>query len=156
MKTPEQIAADVLDGLDYGSDDAERNARRAVEGFRSGWLDEGALLSLITGAVEADRAQHRPEIYIVQDYSGDVVDVFRDADEATAFFQDGYSVIEETVSEPGERAEYDIRSLTRAWEEATGDTASDYQLSEDDWRMGLDDDEAARIVRLLAWKADQK
>lgn len=44
----------------------------------------------------------QPEIYIVQNDAGDVVDVFRDADEATAAYGEGYSVIEETIWEPGE------------------------------------------------------
>ncbi len=56
----------------------------------------------IAAAIEADRAQRGPEIYIVQDDTGDVLDVFRDPDEATAAYQEGYSVIEETVWEPGE------------------------------------------------------
>ena len=30
--------------------------------------------------------------------------------------------------------------------------ASDYALSEDDWKAGLSDDEAAEIVRLLEWQ----
>jgi len=111
---------------------------------------------LIIQAIEADRAQRQPEIYIVQNEAGDVVDVFRDADEATAVYQEGYSVIEETIWEPGEYASVRIEELTDAWESATGDTASDYALSEDDWKVGLDDDEAAEIARLIKWREAQK
>lgn len=111
---------------------------------------------LIIQAIEADRAQRQPEIYIVQNEAGDVVDVFRDADEATAAYQEGYSVIEETIWEPGEYASVRIGELTDAWEAATGDTASDYALSEDDWKVGLGDDEAAEIARLIEWREAQK
>jgi hypothetical protein len=60
-----------------------------------------ALAEFLRCAIEADRAQRQPEIYIVQNDAGDIVDVFRDADEATAQYQDGYSVVEETIWEPG-------------------------------------------------------
>lgn len=48
-----------------------------------------------------------------------------------------------------------IAELTAEWEDATGDTASDYALSEDDWRTGLDDDEAVEITRLIEWRDAQ-
>lgn len=86
MKTPEQIAAELYDpdkGWAVGSDSVH---------------------PLIIRAIEADRAQRQPEIYIVQNDMGDIVDVFRDADEATDAYQDGYHLIEETVWEPGEYA----------------------------------------------------
>lgn len=95
----------------------------------------------------------QPEIYIVQNEAGDVVDVFRDADEATAAYQEGYTVIEETIWEPGEYASVRIEELTTAWEAATGYTASDHALSAEDWKIGLDDDEAAEIARLMKWQA---
>ena len=45
-----------------------------------------------------------------------------------------------------------IAELTREWEDATGETASDYALSGDDWRFGLNDDEAEEIVRLIDYQ----
>lgn len=67
--------------------------------------------------------------------------------------------------EPGEYAEQRIRMLTEQWEETVNYgrdeseepyRASDYALSEDDWRAGLDDEEAAEIARLIEWKEEQK
>ena len=148
MKTPEQIAADVYWTL---ADDALPDSPNGDD-YRS----------IMIAAIEADRAQRQPEIYIVQNDVGDVVGVFRDADEATAAYQDGYSIIQETVWEPGEYAEQRIRTLTASWEESTNwdadelHHASDYALSEDDWRAGLDDEEAAEIARLIEWKEEQK
>lgn len=43
-----------------------------------------------------------------------------------------------------------IDELKAEWSEATGDDESDYQLSQDDWSLGLGDDGAAEIVALLA------
>ena len=132
------------------------------------------LRAVIEAAIEADRAQRQrqalealrefdekypekakvthSEIYIAQNDAGEVVGVFRDPDEATAFFQDGYSIIEESVSEPGELADARIAELTAAWEESTGDTASDYSLSKDDWAAGLGEDDAREIARLIEWR----
>lgn len=113
-----------------------------------------ALRELVTNAYTLPQ----PEIYIVQNDSGEVVGVFRDADEASAAYQythsgAEYSIIEETVSEPGEYADARIAELSAAWEESTGDRASDYSLSEDDWLVGLgDEEEAAEIVRLIEWR----
>ena len=134
MKTPQEIAADIY----WTATDATTGP---------------AIRALIVAGIEADRAQRQAEIYIVQNEQGEVMDVFRDADEATAVFQDGYTVIEERVSEPGEMAEGIIGMLTREWEDATGDRASDYgYLSEDDWAFGLNTDDAAMIARLIEWK----
>ncbi len=48
-------------------------------------------------------------------------------------------------SDPAER----IAELKAEWAEATGDNPDDYQLSEDDWSVGLGDDGAREIVELL-------
>lgn len=159
-KTPEQIAGTAVHEWlnEYTWPFSERREFSATE------LAD-AVEGLIVAAIEADRAQRHhwdAEIYIVQNDVGDVVDVFRDAGEATAAYQDGYSIIQETVWEPGEYAEQRIRTLTAAWEESTNrgadepHRASGYALSEDDWRAGLDDEEAAEIARLIEWKEEQK
>ncbi|WP_217181588.1 hypothetical protein [Streptomyces sp. AC495_CC817] len=88
MKTPQEIAANYL---------TRYLKTRATD-------EPMSIFETIRDAIEADRAQRQPEIYIVQNEAGDVVDVFRDADEATAAYQDDYTVIEETVWEPGEYA----------------------------------------------------
>lgn len=155
IKTPEQIARQAMTGPRWA----------AVDPWGV-WQEgrEAALIGAITSAIEADRAQrhHRDgEIYLVQNDTGGVVGVFRDADEATAAYQDGYSIIQETVWEPGEYAAARIQHLTSEWEETVnygrGESeepyrASDYAISEDDWRAGLDDDEASEIVRLIEWQ----
>lgn len=152
IKTPEQIAEDVETAFIASSDQTPE------------------IRAAIIAAIEADREQRHhwdAEIYIVQDDAGDVVDVFRDADEASAAYQytasgSEYSIIQETVWEPGEYAEQRIRTLTAAWEESTNwgadepHRASDYALSEDDWKAGLSDDEAAEIARLIEWQEAQK
>lgn len=140
LKTPEQIAQEIqVDFYEYGAPE---------DGIRSGYLETGTVARMIVAAIEADRAQRR-QVYIAQNDGGDVANVFYDADEATTAHQDGYSVIEETVWELGEYADVRIQELTEEWEAATGDTARNYVLSEDDWRFGLTDDEAAEIVRLI-------
>lgn len=166
MKTPEQIAAMQAQFIyaaahevhvtDVGANDAGLAAT------------ERATLAAIEAAIEADREQRHhwdAEIYIVQNDAGDVVDTFWDADEASAAYQAGYSIIAETAWEPGEYAEQRIRTLTEQWEEAVNDgrdeseepyRASDHVLSEDDWRTGLDDEEAAEIARLIEWQGADK
>lgn len=147
MKSPEQIADEHYD----------RYVEQATSGGYPKWR------TTIRDAIKADRAQRAAvgaEIYIVQTDTGEVVGVFRDADEATAAYQDGYSFSEETIWEPGEYAEQRIQHLTSKWEETVnygldeneGHRASDYVLSEDDWKDGLSDEEAAEIVRLIEWK----
>ena len=80
---------------------------------------QNALRTIVAAAIEVDRAQ-RCEIYIVQNDLGEVVDVFRDADEATAAYQgETYSVIEETVWEPGEYAAALRKRCDECEEEAT-------------------------------------
>jgi hypothetical protein len=173
MKTPEQIAHENIDDLGRSSlgrlfpvdraqllpivvaaieaDRAQRLIGTHEEGCYPDPRHPGYWYCTTEGHMPNGPIQS--EIYIVQNDAGDVVGVFRDADEATAAYQEGYSVIEETVTEPGEYALPRIAELTAEWEAATSDTASDYVLSEDDWRVGgLDDDEAAEIVRLIAWK----
>lgn len=57
-----------------------------------------------------------------------------------------------------------IAELTAAWEDAVNygaapedrSRASDYSLSEDDWRVGLSDDEAAEIVALIQQREDDR
>ena len=57
-----------------------------------------------------------------------------------------------------------IAELTAAWEEAVNygelpeyhARASDYTLSEDDWKAGLNDDEAAEIVALIERQAENQ
>lgn len=57
-----------------------------------------------------------------------------------------------------------IAELTAAWEDAVNygaapedhARASDYSLSEDDWRVGLSDDEAAEIVALIERQAERQ
>lgn len=41
-----------------------------------------------------------------------------------------------------------VEELRTAWAEATGDDPDDYDLSGDDWRAGLDDDESVEMVSL--------
>lgn len=171
MKTPEQITADVIaenyaDEQDPGSDVLDD-----LLSIRD--LSGDDVRTLIVAAIEADRAQRHHwdgEIYIVQNDAGDVVDAFWDADEASAAYQytasgSEYSIIQETAWEPGEYAEQRIRTLTEQWEETVNYgrneneepyRASDYALSEDDWRAGLDDEEAAEIARLIEWQEAQK
>ena len=155
MKTPEQIAAQIM---------GDTETTTMWSDAAGGWV---TIESQLAAAIEADRAQRQPEIYIVQNDTGDVVDAFRDADEASAAYQhtasgSEYSIMQETVWEPGEYAEQRIRTLTAAWEESTNwgadepHRASDYVLSGDDWRTGLDDEEAAEIVRLIEWQEAQK
>jgi hypothetical protein len=138
MKTSEEIADEIL------ADVVEGDYAFAAKPW-------------IVKAIEADREQ-RHEIFIAQNDGGDVVGVFFDADEATAAYPHGpyYSVVEETVWEPGDYAAMRIQELTEGWETSTGDTASDYALSEDDWAFGLDEDEAAEIVRLIEWKEGRR
>jgi hypothetical protein len=168
MKTPEQIADDIPWRRWRDPDklmDAVHDAMvRAIEAYRAqrliGTHEEGCYPDTMhpgywycTAEGHTPNGPIQPEIYIVQNDAGDVVGVFRDPDEATAAYQEGYSVIEEMVTEPGEYALPRIAELTAEWEAATGDTASDYTLSEDDWRAGgLDDEEAAEIIRLIAWR----
>lgn len=69
-------------------------------------VESGQRIMLLPAAAQALREhiapQPQPEIYIVQNDQGDVVDVFRDADEATeAYQEESYSVIEETIWEAG-------------------------------------------------------
>ncbi|WP_143015810.1 hypothetical protein [Microbacterium sp. 77mftsu3.1] len=90
IKTPREIAIE--------------HATIIAKGDASISMSPEALAEFLRCAIEADRAQRQPEIYIVQNEPGDVVDVFRDADEATAAYQEGYTVIEETIWEPGEYA----------------------------------------------------
>lgn len=57
-----------------------------------------------------------------------------------------------------------IAELTAAWEDAVNygaapedhSRASDYSLSEDDWKVGLSDDEAAEIVALIERQAENQ
>lgn len=164
MKTPERIARDSMTGEHWEAVDPHGVWQEARE---------PQLIAVIAAAIEADRAQRHHwdgEIYIVQNDAGDVVDVFRDADEASAAYQhtasgSEYSIIQETVWEPGEYAEQRIRTLTERWEDAVNYgrdeseepyRASDYVLSEDDWRTGLDDEEAAEIARLIEWQEAKK
>lgn len=65
--------------------------------------DENLAIGETAVALLQKLVDQSPEIYIVQGEGGDVIDVFRDADEATAAYQDeSYTVIEETIWEPGE------------------------------------------------------
>ncbi len=154
IQTPEQIADAAMSAFTVTDVDEDLNPEGDVEEISYGFIREAIL-----DAIVADRAQRQPEIYIVQNDGGEVIDVFRDADEANAAYQFtesglAYSIIEETVTEPGEYAEPRIAELTAAWEESTGDTASDYQLSEDDWAFGLGEDDAREIARLIEWKKE--
>ena len=158
LKTPEQIALSLTGH--HAANDLDADPLTAAR-------------ALMVAAIETDRAQRHhwdAEIYIVQNDTGDVVDTFWDADEASAAYQHTasgapYSIIAETAWEPGEYAEQRIRTLTAEWEEAVNygredheepHRASDYALSEDDWRAGLDDEEAAEIARLIEWREGQK
>lgn len=154
IKTPAEIANEVYWSLEIPDDPNGDDLRQ-----------------IMREAIEADRAQRHnwdAEIYIVQNDAGEVLDVFRDSDEAAAAYGHRYdagtaSTIAEIVWEPGEYAEQRIAELSREWEEAvnygehgTPTFASDYALSGDDWRAGLDDEEAAEIVRLIEWQEAQK
>lgn len=47
-----------------------------------------------------------------------------------------------------------IAELTAEWEASTGDTATDYMLSEDDWAYGLGSTQAALISALIDTRAE--
>ena len=44
-----------------------------------------------------------------------------------------------------------ISDLRASWADSSGDDPGDYQLSSDDWRAGLSDDEADELVALEAF-----
>ena len=164
VKTPEQIAIRPLVSIESRLEELNITITTDVE---------VAIKRGIIAAIEADREQRHHwdgEIYIVQGENGDVLDVFRDADEADAAYGHRYdtaavSVIAETPWEPGEYAEQRIRTLSREWEEVVNygrdedeepHRASDYALSGDDWRAGLSDDDADEIAALIEWQEGQK
>ena len=176
-KTPEQIAEEAARTVlrDNGLKNPAREDPLAVLGFEmgEGIEYEEALKQFALAVIEADREQRHHwdgEIYIVQGENGDVLDVFRDADEASAAYQyttsgAPYSIIAETVWEPGEYAEQRIRTLTADWEEVVNygrdegeepHRAADYALSGDDWRAGLCADDADEIARLIEWAEGQQ
>lgn len=142
MKTPEQIAEEAARIV------CEENFTRRAEG--EAWLSalcwelgdgmdyESTLRAFANAVIQTDRATH-PQIDLeaflteYEAYQGDDVGVFIHA------WQRGYWITDR------------IAELTAAWEEATGDTASDYALSGDDWSVGLSDDEAAEITRLIEY-----
>ena len=171
MKTAEQIAEEAARTVlrDNGLKNPAREDPLITLGFEmgDGIEYEEALKQFALAAIEADRAQRR-EIYIVQGDGGDVLDVFRDEDEALAARpHDNYrrSIIAETIWEPGEYADQRIRELSARWEDAVNygredheepHRASDYALSGDDWRAGLADDDADEIARLIEWREGQK
>src|SRR5690606_17089647 len=102
IKTPEQIA-DERFAANYQPPAGQTMSEVVDYLAASGDLGYDGIRAMIIAAVEADRAQRQPELYIVQNDVGDVVDVFRDPDKATEAYQgETYSVIEETVWEPGE------------------------------------------------------
>lgn len=127
------------------------------------------VLTIIVAAIEADHAQ-RPQIHA--DWRDDQENV-RDAHHVTVswlacdhhggilFSSDmkltaslAVGMFEGIGQAEAQGAAERIATLASAWEDATGDAASDYTLSEDDWRVGLDDDEAAEIVRLIEWTTE--
>lgn len=117
MKTPEQITEETLRELYDLSAEKYPTAEDAMQKVLDVADDQTAhdMLDVIRAAIEADRAQRspRPTVYIVQNDVGDVVDAFQDADEATAAYQEGYSITEETPWAPGEYAAQRIEELTR-------------------------------------------
>ena len=143
MNTPDEIVSEVLeDTYGGGTRYAEPNRWDEVGltlALARGDVDESAVRELILRAIEIDRAQ-RPFINLeafvteYEAYDGNDVGGFICA------WQDG-TWIDDRIAE-----------LARMWGESTGDSASDYSLSEDDWRAGLDDSEAAEITRLIEWR----
>lgn len=133
MKTPEQAAFDVIGasamaGIGYDDyyqwvlrgikqDRAERASLNDEEiaqavldahSIRPDWRRTGEqIIPLIVEALSLARAEPQDSaIFIVQDEGGDVVNVFRDPEEADARYQTGsYTIIEETVWEPGQFAQ---------------------------------------------------
>lgn len=140
IKTPEQIAQTTLD----------------AHAIRPDWRRSGEqILGLITEAIEADRAQRqvsRPTWEMLNALLAEWESLDDDVD---SFIQKWVTTLDEG---PAAR----IAELTAGWEEATNygadepHRASDYALSEDDWKAGLSDDEAAEIVRLIEWREGQK
>jgi hypothetical protein len=47
-----------------------------------------------------------------------------------------------------------IEELRSAWADSTENDPDDYDLSEDDWRAGLDAEDAAELVALLALQSE--
>ena len=47
-----------------------------------------------------------------------------------------------------------IEYLQAAWDESTGESHEDYALSEDDWSVGLSDDDAHELVALMELAED--
>lgn len=135
MKTPEQIAHKVIQDFD----DENQTEEGARPGF--GILADEDLVEWMAAAIEADRAQREQidlEAFITEyeAYQGDDVSYFIHA------WQSGYWVADR------------IAELTAEWEDATGDTAENYALSGDDWRVGLGNEEAAEIVRLIDYQKE--
>lgn len=128
MKTPEQIARYAFSGADNSSLTVAIAKRIAQE------------------AIEADRAQRTP----LEDWAHNVAALM--ADDKSNDWREEIARLMVITGEADDR----IAELTAAWEDATGDTAADYVLSEDDWKAGLSDDEAAEIVALIEQQAENQ
>ncbi|UVG34345.1 hypothetical protein SEA_GRASSBOY_88 [Microbacterium phage Grassboy] len=101
--------------------------------------DENLAIGEAAVALLQKLVDQSPEIYIVQE-DGDVIDVFRDEDEATAAYQDeSYTVIEETIWEPGEYARANA-PLVGDWADhksGTLDPRPVHEVSEDGTQIKL-------------------
>ena len=107
MAAPEQIAERAARKVckDNGikrADKSEQWVQALAWEMGEGVTYESGMHALVAAAIEIDRAQRQPEIYIVQNDLGDVVDVFRDKGVAEAVYFNGFSIVEDTVWEPGE------------------------------------------------------
>src|SRR5690606_38562905 len=154
MSTPEEIVNEVLEDT-YGGGTRYAEPNRWDEAgltlaLARGDVDESAVRELILRAIEIDREQRSP----LEDWAHNVAALM-----AEDKSNDWREEIAQLMAITGE-ADARIAELTAAWEDAVnyGETgehharAADYALSEDDWRAGLSDDEAAEITRLIEWR----
>lgn len=138
MKTPEQIADERI-ALNY------MDATAFTLALSAGDVDHDGIRAMLIAAIEADRAQRTA----LEDWAHNVAALM-----AEDKSNDWREEIAQLMVVTGE-ADARIAELTAAWEDTTGDTAADYALSEDDWKAGLDEDEAAEITRLIEWRDAQ-
>src|SRR5690606_6810798 len=147
MKTPEQIADQIIERNyeDQGSPDDYPATENLNYLLQHGEVDADGIHALLAAAIEADRAQRTP----LEDWAHNVAALM--ADDKSNDWREEIARLMVITGEADDR----IAELTAAWEDATGDTAANYVLSEDDWRAGLGDEEAAEIARLIEWRDAQ-
>ena len=132
MKTPDQIADELLTAHEEATGEIAHVPAT---------LNDDDLRVWMVDAIEADRARRAADPHTIERFT----EVWESYDGDVSYLVSAW-----------ERREYipeRIAELTREWEAATGDTASDYAyLSVDDWVFGLFWDEAEEIARLIEWQ----